>query len=118
MRAANAARDRAELATCLLHDHGPDVHAANLSPCTTFNLMHYGVKVQCAGCMRRRELTWPEFARTRISHEPWHVIFRSAIICRECGHGPLELAFSRAPTGGGAAAVGRISRRPPPERKV
>ena len=118
VRAQNAAADKAELATCELHDHGPDQMVANLTPCTTFNLMHYGATVQCAGCMHRRALAWREFARTRISHEPWHVIFRTAMTCRECDHGPLELSFSRVPVGGGAAATGCISRRPPPQRRV
>lgn len=117
LRSANAAADRAALATCELHDHGPDLMFGSITPCTTFN---YGggwtVHVRCAGCLRRREMKWPEFARTRISHEPWHVIFRTAIICSECRHGPQELYFSRVPTGGGAPQVGCISRQPPEKR--
>lgn len=106
IRSKNASRDRAELARCELHDWGPDTMFGNLTPCTTFNLMHYEVQVTCAGCHRRRELKWSEFARTRISHEPWHVIFRTAITCRQCHHGPMELYFSRVPAGGGAQATG------------
>ena len=117
MRAENAAADKAELATCELYDHGPDVLALHLSPCTTFNLMHFDqVRVQCAGCLRVRELRWPDLARTRLSHDPWRLAFRTALTCNVCHHGPVEIAFYGDQPGGGAQKMGRISRRPAPVR--
>ena len=117
LRAENASRDKAELATCELHDWGPDMLFGNLTPCTTFNYAQYGAQVQCAGCNRMRELKWSEFARTRVSHEPWHVLFRTLMTCDVCHHGPMSISFSRA-LSGGAGQRGCISRRPPPPRVI
>ena len=117
VRSENAAADKAQLATLELHDQGPDMMVGSLTPCTTFNYLRYEARVQCAGCHRTRDLKWQDFARTRISHEPWHVLFRTMLTCDACHHGPLEIRFSRVPAGGGASQCGCISRRPP-ARKI
>lgn len=115
VRAANAAADKAELATCELYDHGPDLMALPLTPCTTFNYLHFQqVDVECIGCLRVRRLPWAALARTAVSHDPWWQVFR-VLLCDDCGHGPKEVRFQKDAQE--RAKWGRIARTPAPPRR-
>lgn len=116
VRSANAAADRAELRTCTLYDHGPDLEALSLSPCAVMNHLHYTVRTRCAGCGRETPLLWARLKHTRLSHRPWDEVVRW-LVCDRCGSGPAEVRFEKALQGGGRWNKGVISRSPPVRRQ-